>query len=145
MLSVKEPEAYKAPLSEQGIRAVNNWNVPNEDKKINLPDKVYLVKLICEKEKDFEEMKGIIDDDKYQLIMDKIFHCGNKDISKHGYDVIAIPQNHETIPEWIIPMINKKKVIEDNLSKFNSILESLGEVSVKAKANSTFVCNIIDT
>ena len=73
MLSVKEPEAYKAPLSEQGIRAVNNWNVPNEDKKINLPDKVYLVKLICEKEKDFEEMKGIIDDDKYQLIIDKIF------------------------------------------------------------------------
>ena len=145
MLSVKEPEAYKAPLSEQGIRAVNNWNVPNEDKKINLPDKVYLVKLICEKEKDFEEMKGIIDDDKYQLIMDKIFHCDNKDISKHRYDVIAIPQNHETIPEWIIPMINKKKIIEDNLSKFNSILESLGEVSVKAKANSTFVCNIIDT
>ena len=35
--------------------------------------------------------------------------------------------------------------VEDNLSKFNSILESLGEVSVKAKANSTFVCNIIDT
>ena len=90
-------------------------------------------------------MKGIIDDIKYQLIMDKIFHSDNKDISKHGYDVIAIPQNHETIPEWIIPMINKKKVVEDNLSKFNSILESLGEVSVKAKANSTFVCNIIDT
>lgn len=144
MLSVKEPEAYKAPLSEQGIRAVNNWNVANPSMGISLPDKVYVIKLLCLTESDLKEMKRKIDEERYNRILDNIFHSSNEDIAKHGYDVIAIPQNINSIPEWIIPMINREKIIFDNVSKFNSILESLGEISVKAKNSSSVVCNIID-
>jgi hypothetical protein len=71
--NAKEIEAYKNPESEQSIRGVLAWNILNPDNMIELPSKVKLLKLNIFVPEDIDNLKKI-DEEKYQLIHDKIFH-----------------------------------------------------------------------
>ena len=135
--SVKEIEAYETPFSEQGIRAVRTWNLMYPDMEINLPDKVLALNIKCGKHKDFEAMRGIIPHDRYDKIEEEIFNSTEKSIANQGFNIIAIPQNLERIPEWLIPLIDYTKIADDNASKFNTILESLGVVLLDTKSSGT--------
>jgi hypothetical protein len=141
--SVKEVEAYTNPFSEQGIRGVRAWNFLYPDMMVNLPDKVLLLHLICGKEKVFQANHGVIPQDKYELIDQEIFSSGEKSIRTNGFGVIGLPQNIEKIPEWLIPIIDYDKIINNNVSKFNQILESLGIVLIDTRANDSHASNII--
>ena len=144
-LSVKEVMAYKEPYSEQGVKAVLAWNMFYPDNTIDLPDKVSGLAINCKKIKQFEEMQGKIPEEYEILIRDRIFNSNEKSIRTNGFGIIAIPQNVRRIPDWLIPYLDYSKIIQDNVSKFNSILESLGIVLLKTKSNIPgFMSNIIN-
>jgi hypothetical protein len=141
--SVKEVEAYAQPYSEQGIRAVRTWNLLNPDLQVNLPDKVLALAIRCKKEKDYQEYKHYIPGEYQEIIEREIFNSDNKSIKGQGFNIIAIPQTVDLIPEWLIPLVDYDKIINDNVSKFNSILESLGNVMVDTRSNDSHGTNII--
>jgi hypothetical protein len=141
--SVKPPEAYDTPLSEQGIKAVMAWNYSYPSMSIQLPDKVFLVKLLTEKVKKFDELKEVIPDEIRASLEKNIFHSSNETVVKNGLAVIALPQNIGTIPEWIVKIADIPTMIHDNVSKFNPVLVSLGIVPLKSKSNVVHMSNLV--
>lgn len=139
--SVKEMEAYDHPYSEQGVRAARTWNLFYPDLQINLPDKFLVLAIACEKKKQFDALE--IPPKYREIIEEKIFNYDDKSIRTSGFNIIAIPQNVELIPEWLVPLIDYDKIILDNVSKFNQILKSLGAVTLKTRANCNHMSNII--
>lgn len=135
--SVKELEAYKDPLSQQGVRGVILWNYVYPDGAIQLPEKVDTIKLTLQTEEQLEKLYNI-NKDYYEIIKKNIFENMNEKISKKGASVIAIPRNIETIPEWIIPFIDYNTIVHDNLSRFYSVLESFGLETIKASKKLCF-------
>jgi hypothetical protein len=109
--------------------------------QINLPEKVLLVKLTTKKRKDISiELFGEF----YDVIMKETFDNPNETIARNGFDIIAIPQSMESIPSWIIPLIDFNTIIDDNVSKFNPIVKSLGAITLNTRATDTHMSNIID-
>lgn len=143
LLSVKDPEAYKKPFSNQGIKGILVWNAVYPDKQISLPDKVLLVKLNYPTEKKFLENKdkfGEVGD----VLLQEIYHNSNILISKPGITNICLPQNIDKLPDWVINTMDIDTMVDDIVSKFNPILESLGIVLIKTRSNSSHMSNIID-
>ena len=140
--SVKEMAAYDMPFSEQGIRAACTWNWLYPDMQINLPDKFLALSIACRKKKVFDEIRGIPENYR-RIIEDKIFNSDEKSLRTAGFNIIAIPQNLDAIPDWLIPLIDYDKMIEDNVSKFNAILKSLGSLTLKTRSTSNHMTNII--
>ena len=110
---------------------------------VNLPDKVFLLHLICGKEKVFHDHIKDIPKEMFNIIQEQIFSSGEKSIRTQGFNVIGLPQNLDIIPSWLINIIDYDKIVNDNVSKFNSILESLGVVLVDTRANDSHASNII--
>ena len=142
--SVKPPEAYDEPMSEQGIKAVMAWNYAYPSMPIQLPDKILIVKLLTEKRKKFTEYKGVIPDEIYNTLEKNIFDSHDATVAKNGLAVIGIPQNVDKIPQWIIDIADISSMVNDNVSKFNPILISLGIVPLKSKANTVHMSNIVN-
>ena len=142
---VKELGAYADPLREMGVNGVLAWNCcyPNQD--IQLPDIVDLIKVNMQTEEDIEDLKET-EPEIYNNIMEGIFGNDNPKIRKKGIYVIAIPRNVDKIPEWIIPYINYDEVVNNNISKFHPILNSLNLflIQTESKAGKTYMSNIVD-
>ena len=142
--TVKPPEAYEEPLSEQGIKAVNNWNIVFKSMQIQLPDKIGLLKLKTEKKQDFDRYRHLIPEEAAEAIELHVFNSRDERIRKSGYAVIAIPQNTEKIPDWVISIADIESIVYDNVAKFNPVLVSLGNLPLTTKANKVYMSNIID-
>jgi hypothetical protein len=142
--SVKDVGAYKDPWSEQGIKAVNAWNLLVPEMEIQLPEKVLLLKLKTEKLKTLETFKGKIPDRIYNRIVEKIFNNPEPMIAKYGLAVIGIPQNIGTVPDWITTLADTDSIAHDNVAKFNPVLVSLGGVPMKTKSNVVRMSNILN-
>ena len=142
--TVKPPEAYDDPLSEQGIKAVNNWNIAFPSMQVSLPDKVKLLKLKTGGKQDFEKFKHLIPEEVRGTIESEIFNSRDDRMKKIGFTIIAIPQNVDHIPDWVINIADIDTVIYDNVSKFNPVLISLGNLPLKTKSDKTYISNIID-
>jgi hypothetical protein len=142
--SVKDVGAYKDPWSEQGIKAVNAWNLLVPEMEIQLPEKVLLLKLKTEKLKTLETFKGKIPDRIYNRIVEKIFNNPEPMIAKYGLAVIGIPQNIGTVPDWITTLADTDSIAHDNVAKFNPVLVSLGGVPMKTKSNVVRLSNILN-
>lgn len=140
--SAKEVEAYDNPDREQSVRSVIAWNSAYPDQSIELPDKVDMVKVKLEDMDDLESIKDI-DKDVYDGLIFGVFNNKNKKIAAKGINVIAIPRNIEKIPEWIIPFIDYSTIISDNVTKFKSMLDSLG-VRIIKDSNNKYFSNILD-
>jgi hypothetical protein len=139
--SVKEINAYKDPFKEQGVRSIVAWNYIYHGNTIELPNKVDIIKVKLSNLKDLEKLESI-DERIYNIIKNDIFGSKEPKIAKKGVEVIAIPRNVTTIPEWIIPFIDYDTIVNDNLSRFFSIVESLGLEIIKNTENKYF-SNII--
>lgn len=139
--SVKEIEAYDMPFSEQGVRAVRTWNLFFPDMEINLPDKVFALSIALGKEKHLDQYT--IPAKERQIIIDAIYHAEEKSLRTAGFNIIAIPQHIPSIPEWLIPLIDYDKMVDDNVSKFDAVMKSLGAVQLKTRANSNHMSNLV--
>lgn len=136
-ISVKELAAYKDPFREQGIRSIIAWNYLYPANTINLPEKVDMVKVKLETEKELERLK-YIDQKYYEIIKKNIFGNKNSKVAEKGVQVIAIPRIVPRIPEWLMEFIDYETIINDNLSRFYSVLESLGVETIKASKKEYF-------
>ena len=108
--SVKDLNGYKDPYKEQGVKAVYIWNRLFASLQINLPEKVLALKLTLGKFKDYEDNRDKIPEIYRKIIEEEIFNSDKVPIARGGFSIIALPQNLEKIPEWIIPFINFKKI-----------------------------------
>lgn len=140
--SVKELEAYKDPYREQGVRGILIWNLLYPDNSISLPQKVDIVKVKLDTKEQLEKLKKI-NKEFYDKIYKDVFNNKNEKISKKGVQVIAIPRNIPKIPEWIMEFIDYETIILDNISKFYSVLKSLGIETIKASSTVEYHSNIL--
>lgn len=140
--SVKEIEAYKEPLREQGIRAIYAWNSIYPEQTINLPAKVDIVKLTLDNENNLKKLSNV-DKHVYDIVMKKIINHPDSKISSKGLNVLAIPKNVEKIPEWALPFIDKDTITCGVLKKFYPVLRSIGFKIPKTTSDEYF-SNIID-
>lgn len=139
--SVKEIEAYKDPIKSQGVKAVLIWNMAMPDETIELPAKVDLVKVKIPKEEDLELIREK-HPDIYVNLKRKAFHGQFEKFRKDGIEVIAVPSNYETVPEWIQLYTDYDRIANDNMSRFTSVMNSL-EIKTVVKTKRTYFTNII--
>jgi len=135
--SVKELGAYKDPFKEQGVRGILAWNYLYPENTIELPEKVDIVKVLLSTEKEVEKLRDV-NKKYYDIIMKNIFGNKEKKIAEKGVQVIAIPRNIESIPEWMLPFIDYDTIVNDNISRFYSVLESLGVQTLRTTKKEYF-------
>lgn len=140
-ISVKEMEAYKEPLKNQGIKAIMVWNIAHPDMTIELPAKVDMVKVNIKKEEDLEPLRNI-EPEIYDRLVKGIFNGRIEKFRKDGFNVIAIPQNFDDVPEWIQLFTDYDTISNDNMSRFNPIVTSLGINTINT-SKKTFITNIL--
>lgn len=140
--SAKEIEAYENPDREQSVRSVIAWNSAYPDQSIELPDKVDMVKVKLENIEDLESIEEL-NKEVYDGLISGVFNNKNEKIASKGINVIAIPRNIQKIPEWIIPFIDYSTIISDNVTKFKSMLDSLG-VRIIKDSNNKYFSNILN-
>lgn len=143
LVSAKEPEAYKKPYSQQAIKATIVWNAVEKNRLINLPEKIFIVKMDYKTEKRFNdniERFGDVAD----IIRKEIFESPIGEIAKGGITVVGIPQNIDRLPQWVIDTMDIDTMVDDIISKFNPILESLGDITLRTRSGTSHMSNIID-
>lgn len=119
---------YKDPDKMEQIRAIINWNKLEPENQIIPPSKIDIIKLNCFSKDDprLEELKQKYPE-KYNAIIKTAFTPGNDiDYSRFGFDRIAIPKGTEKIPEYLLPFIDYKSMVNTNMQPSYIILESLG-------------------
>lgn len=143
LVSAKEPEAYKKPYSQQAIKATIVWNAVEKNRLINLPEKIFIVKMDYKTEKRFNDnidRFGDVGD----IIRKEIFESPIGEIAKGGITVVGIPQNIDRLPQWVIDTMDIDTMVDDIISKFNPILESLGDITLRTRSGTSHMSNIID-
>lgn len=141
-LAVKDAEAYEKPFRNQGIRGVYVWNSVYPDMQIQLPDKVTIAKVKMETPEELLKLK-CINSNIYEVLMNAVFNNERCPFRDKGISVIAIPSNIDSVPEWIRYFIDKDKIINDNLSKFYMVMESLGVKLLDTRSNDAHYSNIV--
>ena len=126
---VKELGAYKDPLREMGVRAVIAWNYTYPDNAIELPEHIDIIKVNMD-EDSIERIKQS-EPEIYERIIENIYNNSDKKIKEKGVKVIGLPRNVPKIPNWIIPFIDYNTIINNNLSTFHGVLDSLGIATIK--------------
>lgn len=140
--SVKELGAYKDPFKEQGMRAIVAWNAVEINNPIELPAKIDIVKVKMRTLAECEPLKEKYPEH-YKRIEREIFNSPHEKIRKKGIEVIAIPRNLDSIPEWLMPFIDFDTIINDNISRFHSVTRSLGIKLIKTSGNKLHFSNIL--
>lgn len=143
LVSAKEPEAYKKPYSQQAIKATIVWNAVEKNRLINLPEKIFIVKMDYKTEKLFNDNIDRFGD-VADIIRKEIFESPIGEIAKGGITVVGIPQNIDRLPQWVIDTMDIDTMVDDIISKFNPILESLGDITLRTRSGTSHMSNIID-
>lgn len=120
----KAEEAYKKPWSIQVYKGTVIWNLLYPDNKINSLDRVSILKLIITKPEDLDIIKDKYPKE-YMEVLTKIFNSDIPELRKVGFKLIAIPNTVKTIPEWLLPLIDKDIIVSDVISSFRSIIDAL--------------------
>lgn len=141
-LSVKNPEAYKDPAKNQGIRGTFVWNLVYPGMAIELPDTVRTVPVKMEKLSDIGNLKTT-NPDIYDTLVEGVYNNPQCGFMSKGISVICIPSQVDKVPDWILPYINTNKIIENNINKFHPVMKSLGIDIQNTRANSPHFTNII--
>lgn len=160
-IRVKTADAYKDPMRIGQYKAVFVWNSVCEEKdRIELPSTVTLVKVKLKKLSDIAKLEQWPD------IYDKIMHLfktvpeiGNPDFDwkdyytfpekeekMKGINTIALPNEFDEVPDWLLAIIDVDTLISDNMKLFTQLYKPLGLVEGTSSVNGTssdFFTNII--
>lgn len=140
-ISVKEIEAYKEPMRNQGIKATIVWNMAYPDETIELPAKIDIVKVRITRVEDLDIIKDI-EPVIYDRLVKGIFNGHHEKFVKGGVNVIGLPASHKEVPEWICRLTDVGVITNDNMSRFNPIITSLG-ISTISGGTKTYISNIL--
>lgn len=128
---VNSVDSYVNPYTQQTVRGTLVWNELYPDKQIVFPDKINFLKL---KDISYEEVVNILDDkvncisneekDRIMSVLEDIIYK-DENMAKYGFKVICMPKSVREIPEWLIPFIDIRKMIENHMKSGFKLLESL--------------------
>ncbi len=150
-VKVKTPDAYVNPMRIGQYKAVYVWNSVCEDSElISLPASVTLVKVKLRNKTDVAVLEG------YPKIYKKLmnlfennpdigdFEENGKIVKGKGIKTIAIPEELEEVPEWILKVIDTDTIVADNMALFTQINNSLGLVpGTSAGSNTKYYTNVV--
>jgi len=137
-VTIKAMNSYADPMRIQGIKASYAWNILNEGSGlplINLEErnavdiaKVYL------NSKNVDELQ-----ERYPEVYEKALKLLDNQYFKGSVDAIAIP--HDLMPpDWLLDIIDYKKIVNDNMTGFPFDSVGLGKINKKT----TIYSNILN-
>lgn len=112
------------------------------DMQIEFPDTVCIVPLNIYKLEDISDLEET-EPEIYNNIKRYIFESKIEEVRKKALTVLAIPQNIESIPDWVRPYIDYDKIVNDNTTKMRALLESLGVQTIQTDSTTNRYSNII--
>jgi len=138
-IRVKSKDAYAKPLSIGQYKAVYVWNKINSDKdRIELPSTVTIVKVNLKTRQDVGKLAPWTD--VYEKVMD-LFNNDpaigdywdidkitkeKKLVKGKGIKAIALPNEYDEVPEWILEVIDVETLVADNMNLFAQLYRPLG-------------------
>lgn len=145
-IRVKSVDAYKDPMRISAYKAAYVWNYVNDDKdRIDLPATTTLVKV---KLKDQKDIAVLAPWPKIYERMMKLFETdpnfGDHEVEKDGkvrkvkgagVNAIALPDDYDEVPEWILAIIDVQTLVNDNMKLFSQLYLPLGLSSGTAKGS----------
>jgi hypothetical protein len=146
--SIEVFDKYKDPSAIEPVRGAIIWNALEPEDQIIPPEKVNMLKLKAVDKNDPDLLKMRLKfPDKYNAIMKIVFNEGVQDpkvdISRFGFNAITIPKSVEKIPEYLLPLIDYRSMVNSNISNGYIILESLGVYCDEVKTTK-YKSNIIE-
>ena len=139
-MNCKVREAYKNPESMGQHLSVLAWNTIYPEQEIMLPDKLDVVLVKIPNAEAIADMKL-----KYPYEYDRItrllLNGPIEKFRKDGIKYLAIPNNIDGIPEFILPYVDYDYIVSRNLGTFRSIREALQMPDI-GKNKQTFFTNI---
>lgn len=139
-MNCKQREAYKNPDSMGQVLAVLAWDTIYPEQEILLPDKLDVVRVKIPNAETIKDMQYKYPKE-YERIVKYLLNGPVEKIRKDGLQYLAIPNNIDGIPDFIIPYIDIDYVVSRNLGTFRSIRESLQMQDI-GKDKQTFFSNI---
>lgn len=137
--SCKVLSAYKNPYGEASIKGVIAWNAVYPNNPIVLPESFNLAKCTIKTKEDMKDLQQS-HPEIYKALEETVFN--DSALAKYGVSYFAIPKSESKLPDWIIPYIDVETIVNDNISVFNPILNSLG-VQVLSVDNKSFYSNVL--
>lgn len=123
-MNCKDPVAYKNPMSMGQVLSVLAWNTIYPDQEIMVPDKLDVVLVNIPNAEAIAKMKETHPKE-YHNIVTYLLN-GPEPFKTKGIKYLAIPNNIDKIPDFIIPYINYEYISSRNLGTFRPITEALG-------------------
>jgi DNA polymerase elongation subunit (family B) len=116
-------DSYKNYAQMDVVRGTMLWNYMNESRPIGNHSKINKIKLrsmtkdeLKEAMKDFpEDLEALLE----LMEKDEVF-------KKYGLDILALPKDLETIPDWVRPLMDVSTMASDIMRNAIVLLESLG-------------------
>ena len=136
-IKVKTPDAYANPMSIGAYKAVWIWNyIVGEDSpnRISLPATTTQVKVILRNKQDAAKLEQW--PDIYEKVIDlfennpevgDVYDPTTGKIKKgKGIKTIALPDDMDEVPDWILEVIDVDTLVNDNMALFTQIMRPLG-------------------
>lgn len=138
---VKDPRAYAQPLQKAGVRGTLLWNLLYPEKKIELPNKVYTLKLDITRPQHFELLANEYPDvwEKLQILFgDTASGEAASYFKEKGITILALPLWNADLPEWTKHFIKYDKIITSSTSVMLPVLKSLSLTMGQSAGINTF-------
>lgn len=142
-IKVKTEDGYSNPMQIGQYKAVYIWNsICKEKERINLPATVTLVKVKLRNKQDaaplsswpeiYERIMYLFDHD--PNVGDYTEEDGTKKKGK-GINTIALPEDYDEVPKWLLAIIDVETLVEDNMKLFTQLYRPLGMSQGSTSAN----------
>lgn len=142
--TVQTQENYAVPFSTQGFKSVYLWNKLCPAYYINLPMDVDIIPIRdLSKKKNLEWFSNKYPNE-YEILKKEILENPDKAIREMKLNYIAKPKNNDLVlPDWFADLIDTDKIINDTLTLFYPVMESLGMNIVKTTSVVSHMTNVI--
>lgn len=141
-MNCKVLKAYKNPMSQGSVKGPMLWNIIYPENEIMIPDKLDIVIIKIRSEKDLDIIKDTFPKE-YNRLVNDVFNGPVKELHS-DLTYLALPNNGEPIPQFIIPFIDIDKIISRNIGTFLPVEEALGLVTGNGSQGLSYFTNIID-
>ncbi len=136
-----EIESYKNPFTQAPVRATLAYNAVFTDTPITYPAQINMCKVLASKLEDISYMYEHFPE-VYTALKEKIYD--DEDLGKYGITYFALPKTMDSIPLWLIPIIDIDTIAVDSLKSFFKILASIGLKTINVDCKTEYLGNIID-
>lgn len=142
-MNCKVAKVYADPYSQGAYTGPLLWNLMYPSNVIMVPDKCDVVFINIPSEKVLDEKLTPYFPKEADVIRRNIFHGGIKQFEEKGIKYLALPNDGNKIPEWVMPVIDEERIVTRNSGTFYPVLKALTFITVKAGDNE-YASNILN-